>query len=143
MGIQGNNVIINNGTIDGTLTQTYCGTGNQGDELNRKQNYKFKYDVAVSYSSIDEKFVKRVVKILKLENINVFFAPMNEKEFLSKDMMQEFYKIYRYQCLFVAAFISESYLSKEMTMHEAETAILREEDEDRNCLIPIYLCDKS
>ena len=42
---------------------------------------------------------------------------------------------------FVAAFVSKSYVEGDITMNEASAAIIRENDEKRNCLIPIYMDD--
>ena len=102
---------------------------------------KFDFDVAVSYSSEETCYVSRVVQILKAEGLRVFFAPDCEEEYTAKDMIAEFYTIYRYRSMFVAAFISKSYIAGDITLHEGSTALLRTEDEKRNCLIPIYMDD--
>ena len=98
----------------------------------------FEFDVAISYSSEQEQYVGRVAKILEKEKLCVFYAPNREEEFLGKDMITEFYDIYRYKSMFVACFISAEYLNKDITLHEAKTALLRTKEEKRNCLIPIY-----
>lgn len=98
----------------------------------------FSYDVAISYASEQERIVSRVVNILKVDGFRIFFAPDLESEYIAEDMIAQFYRIYRYESRYVAAFVTEEYLRKDITMHEAKTAMLRRREEGRNCLIPIY-----
>ncbi len=146
------NVIFNGGTINGSINQNYNSTNHQEDEnLKKYKDNKYvkrydanawKQDVAISYASKEEHYVSRVVNILEMEGIKVFFAPRREEEFLGMDLITKFYEIYRYESLFVAGFISEDYLKKDITMHEAKTALLREKSENRNCFIPVCFQDK-
>ena len=110
--------IINTGRIQGDINQ-----GNivispsvtlPNDSRNANINH-CRYDFAVSYASEQELYVNRTVKILEKEHINVFFAPNRKEEFLGRDMITEFYNIYRYESMFVACFISEEYLRKDIT----------------------------
>lgn len=158
------NIIINPGTIIGDISQhlsqnpSQIADGNSensnssakdtsltekvkvySDEKRVSPKKDFKYDVAISYASEQEQYVRRVAKILEKENLVVFYAPNREEEFLGKDMIVEFYQIYRYDSMFVVSFISDEYLKKDFTMHEAKTALLREKEEKRNCLIPVCL----
>lgn len=151
------NIIFNSGNINGTINQV---GGNERPEHERleherpehvrwaeersssgspmqKEERTYQYDVAISYASEQEQYVSRVYKILKMERISVFFAPNREEEFLGRDMITEFYEIYRYKSRYVACFISEEYLKKDITMHEAKTDLLRQKEEKRNCLIPV------
>ena len=97
-----------------------------------------RYDVALSYAGEQERLVSRVAKLLEAEGLRVFFAPYQDDAFIGEDMYARFYQIYRYQSRYVAAFVTADYLRKEITMHEAATAMLRRRDEGRSCLIPIY-----
>lgn len=137
-----NNIIFNTGNINGTISQisgneSPMEEGSSTSSLAYKDEKAFPIDVAISYASEQEQYVSRVYKILEKENIKVFFAPKWEEEFIGRDMITEFYEIYRYKSRYVACFISEEYLKKDITMHEAKTALLREKEEKRNCLIPI------
>ena len=107
-----------NSTVNGGIIQ---GSRYDNDEKNQREKEK-KYDIAVSYASEQEEFVSRVVKVLRMENKKVFFAPEDEKEYKAKDMFEEFYQIYRYRSKFVVCFISKEYLKKEYTLHEYESA---------------------
>lgn len=138
-----NNMIINSGVINGNVIQkSAAGTPLTAEKESQKTgggiSSKYKYDVGISYASEQERYVTRVAKILEKENLRVFFAPNREEEFLGRDMITEFYDIYRYESMFVACFVSRDYLDKDITMHEAKTAMLREKEEKRNCLIPVY-----
>lgn len=137
------NTVINSGLIlDGVIQS-------QGPDISKKAPSRtppqpenaestFTYDVAISYASEQERTVSRVVSILAAEGFNVFFAPDREAEYIADDMIARFYRIYRYKSRYVAAFVTEEYLRKDITMHEAATAMLRQREEGRNCLIPIY-----
>ena len=116
-----------NGTVNGNIYQ-----GNHYEERTVKRNVKKmenakNYDIAVSYASEQEEFVKRVVKILEVEKLKVFFAPQCEKEYKSKDMLEEFYQLYRYKSEYVVCFVSQEYLNKEYTMIEYEAAYYKKE----------------
>lgn len=136
------NIILNSGTISGNIaqnTEQSEAKSKKGNPVNTEHSSQksYKYDIAISYASEQELYVNRVAKILEKEKINVFYAPNLEDEFLSCDMITAFYDIYRYESLYVACFISEDYLQKDITMHEAKTALIRGKDERRNCLIPV------
>lgn len=114
------------------------GSGQDEREAESDRRNAFSYDVALSYAGEQEKLVRDVARILEAEGLRVFFAPDCGAEFIGEDMIQRFYRIYRYESLFVAAFVTEDYVRKDITLHEAATAMLRQREEGRNCLIPIY-----
>ncbi len=95
----------------------------------------YKYDVALSYASEDINIVKRVNKILKEEEINVFYAPDYQSKLVGKDKDISFYRVFKKESLFVALLVSKDYIVKDDPMNEAKVAMSRKED----CLIPIYL----
>lgn len=137
------NTVVNSGLIlDGVIQsqdpgispKTLSRTAAQSENVGNA----FVYDVAISYASEQERTVSRVVNILTAEGFKVFFAPNRESEYIADDMIARFYRIYRYESRYVAAFVTEEYLHKDITMHEAATAMLRQQEEGRNCLIPIY-----
>lgn len=96
-----------------------------------------KYDIAISYASENRDYVARVVRILELEGFSVFFAEQNQEMLTASNLLETLYPIYKWDSLFIAAFISESYLKKDYTMQEASIALTRSREERRNCLIPI------
>lgn len=138
-----NSFIFNPGKINGSVSQSKGDLraqedGRQQEEEAVKQSREYEYDIAISYASEQETYVRRVAKILEMEKLRIFYAPNREEEFLGRDMITEFYEIYRYQSMFVCCFVSEDYLKKDITVHEAKTALLRTKEEKRNCLIPVY-----
>lgn len=137
------NFIFNTGTINGGVSQAKGTVNAQEAGMQQKEEVvkhggEYKYDIAISYASEQETYVRRVAKILEMEKLRIFYAPNREEEFLGRDMIMEFYEIYRYQSMFVCCFVSEDYLKKDITVHEAKTALLRTKEEKRNCLIPVY-----
>lgn len=137
------NFIRNSGIIVGNISQSQGAGGFEKTPLRSSGQAEgtadaFTYDLAVSYAGEQERTVSRVSKILKEDGFRVFFAPEREAEYLAEDMITRFYRIYRYESRYVAAFVTEEYLRKDITMHEAATAMLRRREEGRNCLIPIY-----
>lgn len=134
------NFLFNTGIIHGNINQSQGVTPQPMVSPGaRSHDYQdFSYDVALSYAGEQERFVSRVARLLQAEGLRVFFAPQQEEAFQAEDMITKFYQIYRYQSRYVAAFVTDAYLKKDITMHEAATAILRQKEEGRNCLIPLY-----
>jgi len=142
-GMNNGNVINNWGNVFGGISQSQGPGTSERTPLHAPSQTEgtgspFSYDVAISYASEQERTVSRVVSILKMDGFRVFFAPDRESEFTAEDMIAQFYRIYRYESRYVAAFVTEDYLRKDITMHEAKTAMLRRREEGRSCLIPIY-----
>ena len=140
--MNGGNIVNNSGIIWGGIQQSQS-TGASGSPpqpfvQEKRPGSTFKYDVAISYASEQERVVSRVVSILRMDGFQVFFAPDQGFEYMAEDMIAQFYRVYRYESRYVAAFVTEEYLKKDITMHEAKTAMLRRREEGRNCLIPIY-----
>ena len=135
------NIFINTGTINGNVSQNEAQRERFENVSSRTASEQagYDYDVAISYASRQTRFVSRVAKILRLEGLRVFFAPDCEEEFIAQNMVEKFYTIYRYRCLYVASFISAEYLESDICMEEISSALLRTRDEGRNCLIPICM----
>lgn len=89
----------------------------------------------------DEELVEKVYRYLKAENLNAFFAPSPEgqRELSGKNQREIFYRIFGLDAEYVALFVSEDYVSKEVPMEEARIAIAAHGDEGK--VIPIYLDD--
>lgn len=137
------NFVKNSGLIVGNISQSVGSCASQkappqAVQTEEGKESTFSYDVAISYASEQEQIVSRAAKILSADGFKVFFAPEEERAFIAEDMISSFYRIYRYESRFVAAFVTEDYLRKDITMFEATTAMLRRREEGRNCLIPIY-----
>lgn len=132
------NAVYGNVSFQGGNTYNFDGGGGNGPGNSRKKpSSDYSYDVALSYASEQKHLVQRVAKLLKLEGLRVFYAPYHEWEFQGDDMITRFYQIYRYESRYVAAFVTDDYLRKDYTMHEAHSAMFREREEGRCPLIPI------
>lgn len=98
----------------------------------------YKYDIALSYAGEQKAYVSRVCRILKMKGLSVFFADDQQEELTGIDMTTKFYDVFHNQCFLIAAFVSDEYLKKDITMHEATIGKMRSREEKRNCLIPVY-----
>ena len=83
----------------------------------------YKYDVALSYESESEDFVREVSDILTAEGWNVFFALDRRKELLSKNLKSELYRIYQNDSLVKVLFVTDKYLRSQYTMLEERRAL--------------------
>lgn len=144
--VNNGNIVENHGSIFGNISQlqglhTLESTSVPSPNRVKGAKNTFAYDVAISYASEQERTASRVVSILRADNFKVFFAPDRESKYIAEDMIAQFYRIYRYESRYVVAFVTEEYLRKDITMHEATTAMLRRKEEGCNRLIPIYFGD--
>lgn len=99
---------------------------------------KYKFDVGISYASEEEEYVSRVIKLLKeLYNLEVFYAPEEQRKMLGEDLLVYLNRVYKNECRYVAVFISEHYLIKEYTRQEAAIIKLRQKSENYRFVIPI------
>ena len=92
----------------------------------------YKYDIALSYAGEQKAYVSRVCRILKMKGLSVFFADDQQEELTGIDMTTKFYDVFHNQCFLIAAFVSDEYLKKDITMHEATIGTLRSREEKRN-----------
>lgn len=98
----------------------------------------YKYDVGISYATEDEKYVGRVIKLLKdLYHLDVFFAPEEQRKMIGEDLLVYLNRVYKDECRYVVIFISEQYLKKEYPRQEAAIIKLRQMTEDYRFIIPV------
>lgn len=97
------------------------------------------FKIALSFATEDQDIVEKVYHYLKAENIHAFFAPSPEAQiFLSgKNQREAFYHIFGLNAEFVALFVSQYYVTKEVPMEEAKIALARHAND--NSVIPIYM----
>ena len=99
---------------------------------------KYKFDIGISYAGEDEKYVSRVIKLLKeLYNLDVFYAPAEQRKMIGEDLLIYLNRVYKDDCRYVAIFISEPYLIKEYTRQEAAIIKLRQQNESYRFVIPV------
>lgn len=100
----------------------------------------YKYNIALSYESQQEKLVEKVYHYLKAEKLSVFFAPSPECQiYLSgRNQREAFYDIFGKKAEYVALFVSSTYLAAVVPMEEAHIAYATHIPDK---IIPIYLED--
>ncbi|MEH2957585.1 toll/interleukin-1 receptor domain-containing protein [Candidatus Merdisoma sp. JLR.KK006] len=100
---------------------------------------KYQYDIALSFATENQDLVEKVYHYLRAEEITVFFAPSPEcQRILSGRSQREvFYEIFALKAKYVALFVSEFYLGREVPMEEASIAFAKHGD--RGSVIPVYL----
>ena len=84
---------------------------------------EYKYDVTLSFAGEDREYVDEVAKVLKQNNIKVFYDKFEEVDLWGKDLGVHFDYVYRKGAKYCVPFISENYKKKIWTNHEIKTAI--------------------
>lgn len=99
------------------------------------------YQIALSFATEDQELVQTVYHYLKAESISVFYAPDPECQTIlsGKNQREVFYEIFGLNTVFVALFVSKSYIVKKVPMEEAAIAIAKHSG--NGSVIPIYLDD--
>lgn len=99
----------------------------------------YKYQVALSFATEEQELVDTVYHYLKASGINVFFAPSAEAqvELSGKNQREVFFDIFGRQSEYVALFVSENYIRREVPIEEAKIAIATHDWDGK--VIPIYL----
>lgn len=100
---------------------------------------KYQYEIALSFATEEQDLVEKVYHYLKAENINVFFAPSPEGQILlsGKNQREIFYNIFGMNAKYVALFVSNHYIGREIPMEEASIAFAKHGKDGK--VIPIYL----
>ncbi len=83
----------------------------------------YKYEIAVSYESESESYVKEVVDYLLREGWRVFFAPYRQDTMISGKLKPELYQIYQNESLVDVLFVTEKYLRSQYTQLEKRSAL--------------------
>lgn len=106
------------------------------DRLMKKN---FKYDVALSFAGEDRKYVEKIAKRLKKNDISVFYDKFETANLWGKDLYQYLSHIYKDNARYCVIFISESYKNKAWTRHELKNAQNRAFSENKEYILPIFL----
>ena len=97
------------------------------------------YQIALSFATEDQKLVDAVYHYLRVEGINVFFAPSREAQVIlgGRNQREVFYDIFGLNAEYVALFVSKNYIAREVPMEEARIAFAKHGDD--GSVIPIYI----
>ncbi len=99
----------------------------------------YKYTIALSFATEDQSLVEKVYHYLNAEKISVFFAPAPECQIAlsGKNQREVFYDIFGLNSEYVALFVSNNYITREVPMEEASIAFAKHSSD--SSAIPIYL----
>jgi hypothetical protein len=99
-----------------------------------------KYDVAVSFAGEDRHYVEKVVALLKLNNVSVFYDFDFQHELWGEDLYTALMRIYSQEAKYCIPFISKDYKNKTWTRHEVKSAFSRA-IEEKVYILPVRLDD--
>ena len=102
-------------------------------------NNKYKYDVAISYQSSLEKRASRLADYLQAESLDVFFAPIKQREMLSGKLHQVLYDVYKNQSFVKVLLVTEEYLHGEWTSLEMCMSLDSTDGDRRRLVIINYM----
>lgn len=102
-------------------------------------NNKYKYDVAISYQSSLEKRASRLADYLQAESLDVFFAPIKQREMLSGKLHQVLYDVYKNQSFVKVLLVTEEYLHGEWTSLEMRMSLDSTDGDRRRLVIINYM----
>lgn len=96
------------------------------------------YDVVISYQN--EKFTeaKKIYDYLKVEGLNVFFAPENQQEMVSEKLHTKLYDLYKNQSYLKLLLVSPQYLTSEWTQLEKRMALESTKNDNKRLVIVNY-----
>ena len=99
----------------------------------------YTYDIALSFATEDQKLVEKVYHYLLAEKLKVFFAPSQEgqKVLSGKNQREVFYGIFGLEAEYVALFVSQNYIVRDVPMEEAGIAFAKHGADGH--VIPVYL----
>jgi hypothetical protein len=98
---------------------------------------EYKYDVALSFAGEDRGYVDQVAKILKENNVKVFYDKFEEVDLWGKDLGVHFDYVYRRQSKYFVPFISANYKERIWTNYEVRTAIARAIENKEEYILPV------
>lgn len=102
-------------------------------------NNEFLYDVALSFSGEDRRYVEEVAIKLKEKGIRVFYDKFEVSNLWGKDLYQYLNKMYKDNAKYCVLFISKFYKTKLWTNHELHSAQNRAFHENEEYILPILI----
>ncbi len=100
-----------------------------------------KYDVALSYSSAQGSYVKRVATGLKAAGLRIFYDVDQQVELLGKFLPETLTQVYNEESALVVLFVSAGYAESNWTNLERRAALDRAVRERREYLLPARFDD--
>lgn len=103
---------------------------------------RYKYDVALSFSSEKEVEVKKVANYLEEAGLQVYFYKKLQDKLISQDLDRKTYQIYHEQSEIKVLFISRCYEEHEYTQLEKRLSVDSTKNEKERLIIVNYLGKK-
>lgn len=88
---------------------------------------RYRYDVGISYESIQRDYARHLASDLKKAGYRVFFDGYEQGGLFGKNLARELPRIFGHDCRLIVVCISESYVSSEYAMLEWKSIASRQE----------------
>jgi len=108
---------------------------------NDKEVILYKYDFGLSFAGEDREYAEELARLLKEQNIRIFYDQDAEADLWGQDLYQRFQQIYRQECRFFIPFVSKNYIAKRWPKHELQQAQARDFKSDVEYILPLRLDD--
>lgn len=102
---------------------------------------EYEYDVALSFAGENRPYVELIAQRLVDAGVRVFYADFEQGRLWGEDLVVFFDDVFRKRARFAVMFISQAYVSKHWTTHEARSALARALEQDAPYLLPVRLDD--
>ena len=103
--------------------------------------YKYDYDVVLSFAGEDREYVGKVADMLYALGIRVFYDKYEQVELWGKNLYVHLDEIYQKRSQYCVIFISKYYKEKLWTSHERESAQARAFQQNQEYILPVRLDD--
>ncbi|SDE13152.1 toll/interleukin-1 receptor domain-containing protein [Sporomusa acidovorans] len=103
--------------------------------------YKYDYDVVLSFAGEDREYVGKVADMLYALGIRVFYDKYEQVELWGKNLYVHLDEIYQKRSQYCVIFISKYYKEKLWTSHERESAQTRAFQQNQEYILPVRLDD--
>ncbi len=112
-----------------------------GSQPRSEHRNSMEYDVALSFAGEDRDYVDKVARLLRDQNVKVFYDLFEENALWGKDLYEYLTDVYRRHAKFTVIFISEAYGKKLWTNHERKAAQARAFEEAKEYILPARFDD--
>mgnify|MGYP000879026496 FL=1 len=103
---------------------------------------EYKYEVTLSFAGEDREYVEEVAKVLKENNLSVFYDKFEEVNLWGEDLAIYFERLFQRESKYVVIFISQYYRHKEWTNYEVKNAFSRQiNDKTEGYILPVRFDD--
>lgn len=118
---------------------SYFPNAERVEGFNNRKYYD--YEVALSFAGEDRNYVEQIAKILKKNNIRVFYDAYEKSNLWGKDLYAHLDDVYRLKSKFCVLFLSVNYKQKIWTNHERKSIQARAFKENDEYILPVKLDD--